>query len=335
MKISFTIKKPKEILDKAFRRAREIKAHGKRIEDKKEKALNKVSTVENVINNELSKIVKSLPKIDSFSDFYKELFKSYACMSTYKKCLYHISWTNRKIRQLSNKTRKKIKTYRKVEEIKKEMRSFYGRVSSLIEDLEECLDYLIYVIKILRKFPEIDESKVAFVVAGYPNVGKSSLIKAITRADIKIEPYPFTTKDILIGNKEHYMLIDTPGLLEKNFEKLSDIEQKGYLALKYLSKNIIFVIDSTMTSGYMLEDQMELLNNIKRHFKPQNILIVYTKIDLLSDEDIKALKKDKSRRNVFFVSSITGEGLPELERELDKLSLQYLSSHLKSYRNKS
>lgn len=174
--------------------------------------------------------------------------------------------------------------------------------------------------------PEINTDKVVFVVSGYPNVGKSSLIKALTSANVKVEPYPFTTQDLLIGESESFILVDTPGLLEKNFERLNEIEKKGYLALKHLSSYVIFVIDPSLSSGYSVDDQISLLENIKKHFSPSVLVLVYTKMDLMDEKIIT-----KHDNNAFFVSSVTMEGIKELKSFLEKISFNELSKRMKSY----
>ena len=331
MKITFNIKTSEELLDKAFRRAKEITSRSRSFEDQKEKAINKISTVENVLSHELEEIVNNLPKIDELPLFYQDLFDTYLEKGEYKRCLYHVFWTKKKISEISRVFINKIKGHQKKDLLVRDLKSFYGRVSSLIEDLDVCLRYLRESLDVMRKFPEIDFSKVVFVVAGYPNVGKSSLIKALTNANVSSQPYPFTTKDLLVGNGSSFLLIDTPGIMEKNFENLNNIEKKGFLALKHLSKHILFVFDPSLSSGYDLDNQRELYRNIKKHFVPEESIVVVNKIDLLEEyPELSIEEKDA----VFYVSSHTGKGIEELKNYLESKAFKILSSSLKTYRQR-
>ncbi len=332
MKVTFSIKTSKELLDKAFRRAKEITSKSKSFDDQKEKAINKISTVENVISYELGEIVNNLPKIDRMPLFYQDLFDTYLDRGKYKKCLYHVSWTKKKISEMSRVFINKIKGHQKKDLVVKDLKSFYGRVSSLIEDLEVCLNYLRESVGVMRKFPEIDFSKVVFVVAGYPNVGKSSLIKALTNADVSSQPYPFTTKDLLVGKGSSFLLIDTPGIMERNFEKLNNIEKKGFLALKHLSKHVLFVFDPTLSSGYDLNDQRELYRNIKKYFVPDEVVVVVNKIDLLNERPELSIEDEGDK--VFYVSSHTREGIEKLKEYLESKAFKILSSSLKTYKQR-
>ncbi len=59
-------------------------------------------------------------------------------------------------------------------------------------------------------------------IIGLPNVGKSSLLKALTRANPKIAGYPFTTLEPNLGvtttGDKHTVLVDVPGVIEEAWE---------------------------------------------------------------------------------------------------------------------
>ena len=44
------------------------------------------------------------------------------------------------------------------------------------------------------------------VLSGFPNVGKSSFINKITRADVEVQPYAFTTKSLYVGHTDYKYL---------------------------------------------------------------------------------------------------------------------------------
>jgi nucleolar GTP-binding protein len=41
------------------------------------------------------------------------------------------------------------------------------------------------------------------ILCGYPNVGKSSFMNKLTRADVDVQPYAFTTKSLFVGHTDH------------------------------------------------------------------------------------------------------------------------------------
>jgi nucleolar GTP-binding protein len=60
------------------------------------------------------------------------------------------------------------------------------------------------------------------MLTGYPNVGKSSFINSVSKANVEAEPYPFTTKALYVGHSEYkttrFQIIDSPGVLDHQLE---------------------------------------------------------------------------------------------------------------------
>jgi nucleolar GTP-binding protein len=75
-------------------------------------------------------------------------------------------------------------------------------------------------------------------VVGYPNVGKSSFMNKVTRADVDVQPYAFTTKSLLVGHADHrylrWQVLDTPGILDRPLEERNTIEMQAVTALAHL-----------------------------------------------------------------------------------------------------
>ncbi|GAH40561.1 unnamed protein product [marine sediment metagenome] len=88
------------------------------------------------------------------------------------------------------------------------------------------------------------------VVAGYPNVGKSSIVKNIsTNKKIEVQEYPFTTKKLNMGHLElerrfdkiRIQCLDTPGILDRPMAKRNNIElQAIYHSLLKIHKAKIY-----------------------------------------------------------------------------------------------
>ena len=91
-------------------------------------------------------------------------------------------------------------------------------------------------------------------------MGKSKLVTELSTAAPEIAPYPFTTKGIVIGHIEDgwmkFQIIDTPGLLDRNFEDRNDIEKQAVLALRYLTDVMVFVIDPSSHADIRFRNSM-------------------------------------------------------------------------------
>ena len=58
----------------------------------------------------------------------------------------------------------------------------------------------------MSRLPSIDPNTRTIVLCGYPNVGKSSFINTITRANVEVQPYAFTTKSLYVGHTDYNYL---------------------------------------------------------------------------------------------------------------------------------
>jgi nucleolar GTP-binding protein len=152
------------------------------------------------------------------------------------------------------------------------------------------------------------------VVAGFPTVGKSSLIRALTDAEPEVASYPFTTKECTVGHRsviiadargrrkrEKLQFVDTPGLLDRPEDERNDIERQAALALKHLADVIVFMLDPSEHCGYPLEKQERLLVEIKKLFPRIPMFVVENKVD------IKAAPSEHLK-----ISATTGAGVEEL-----------------------
>lgn len=102
-----------------------------------------------------------------------------------------------------------------------------NRMATIIKRQAQSLQYLEQVRQHLSRLPSIDPNTRTLLVCGYPNVGKSSFLNKITRADVEVQPYAFTTKSLYVGHTDYkylrWQVVDTPGILDhslgKNFAK--------------------------------------------------------------------------------------------------------------------
>ena len=153
--------------------------------------------------------------------------------------------------------------------------------------------------------------------AGAPNVGKSSFVNRVTRADVDVQPYAFTTKSLLVGHADHrylrWQVLDTPGILDRPLEERNTIEMQAVTALAHLRAAVLFVVDASGACGYTLEQQSRLFHSIKPLFAGKPLLVVANKVDVaplegLSEEDRAIL--DEMVREAARVSSCGAGSAP-------------------------
>ena len=289
-----------ELLSSAFKRA---KNNGNQFYDIKERNIVKLQTIYQYIDDKLEKIYNDifLPE----NKFYKELYKLLFTDINIKKLRERIKYIRKIIKQVYLKYKDDIKLTKDKKLIEKYRREFYGRISSILRRNWIIFKYYNIYLNRRRKIPNI-KNLPTVVISGLPNVGKSTLLKNLTGSNVKIEPYPFTTKDLMIGYiKTPYFdiqVIDTPGILDRPIEEMNEIEKKSILALNYLANLIIYIFDLTETCGYSIEEQVNLLNMIKKIFNKE-IILYFSKKDLFTEREEKILNefiKNYNNMNIFY-----------------------------------
>jgi nucleolar GTP-binding protein len=308
-----------ELLEKSFRKAKKIQIFDRNTSYKKKKTIiAKTESFSTNVISSLEEFVKNFPSIENLSSFYQDIIDIKIDINKLKKSLGAIDWARKTCQMIYTKQSKSLKKSKNIDFLIQKQNEIYGRISSVVKQIAKELIILSEAQKIIKKFPDIHDIP-SVVIAGYPNVGKSSILRCLSSAKPEIAEYPFTTKDIHVGHierKEKYVskrfqIIDTPGLLDRPLSEKNVIEKQAIAALKNLADIIIFVIDPSETSGYSLKDQMHLLSQIKNMFFNTPILIVENKVDIKSI-DSKNLK----------ISCKTGKGIDIL---IDKIFLIYKS----------
>jgi len=295
-----TVLTAEELIDKIFRRAARVDGR-----NPKERALNKLSTISNISRDYFRKIISAHPSYESLPDFYREMVDIVVGIKHLKKSLAALKWADGMIQKVVTKSVRDIRGGKNPSTV---VKAVYGRVASIIEQIDDELRFLNEAKNRMKEIPLLLNAP-TIVVAGYPNVGKSSLVAKISTVKPEIASYPFTTKKINVGFAEiggmRIQIIDTPGLLDRPLNRRNKIEKRAVLCLKHLADIILFVIDPTETS-YPVEKQLSLLGEIKRYFT-HPVLEVYSKADLHNLRDKMAY------------SAVTGEGLDEIIKEIEKM----------------
>ncbi|MCL2296370.1 MAG: 50S ribosome-binding GTPase [Methanomassiliicoccaceae archaeon] len=305
-----TVLSADELMDKSFKRASKISKKGTdALDGKKKTALAKVTASADIVTTTLNGYINRFPRIDKREDFLPELIDLIIGIDRYKKALGALNWASNRIDKLKNDSLRDIRGTKDPVRIEGIKNSFYGRMSSYIERINGDLIFLQDAKNKFRRIPAVDPGVPTVVVAGFPNVGKSSLVAKLSTAAPQIAPYPFTTKGIVIGHVKDdwrmFQMIDTPGLLDRGFEDRNDIEKQAVLALRYLTDIMVFILDPSETCGYDMNKQSALLEAVKANFSSIPTIVAESKNDIL--------KRDGG--NISF-SAETGDGMDELTERI-------------------
>ncbi|WP_456320795.1 NOG1 family protein [Palaeococcus sp. (in: euryarchaeotes)] len=315
-----------ELIDKAFRRAEKAASaatpRGKPLYKAREREELRIRTVSQVLRDNLKKILDRTPGVSTLPPFYRELLDTLVDRNTFHRSLASINWAIKTLKTLEDRYVEKIRYSRDTNEISKLRRQFYGRAASIIKDIGDNLEYLNKARNVLKDLPVIDLNLPTIVIAGHPNVGKSTLLRQLTNAKPEVASYPFTTKGINVGQfEEHwlkYQVIDTPGLLDRPLSERNEIERQAILALKHLGKVIIYIFDPSEYCGYPVGDQMHLFKEIYEEFREFPFIVVLNKTDIADEEKIQKVESFLRGMRIEPIRIIAkeGEGIEELKKRL-------------------
>lgn len=187
--------------------------------------------------------------------------------------------------------------------------SILGNLSNLKAEIEK----LINSFKIGKLYRE----GVKVVIAGLPNVGKSSLLNLLLEENRAIVTHiPGTTRDIIeenfVINGALFKLIDTAGLRLTHDIIESEGIKRSYDNIKN-ADIVLYVIDISITN---FEDDISLIQKLIS--QNEHILIILNKIDLISDTVIQnnLIQKKLKNPDISEISALTGTGLSDLRESI-------------------
>jgi GTP-binding protein len=163
-------------------------------------------------------------------------------------------------------------------------------------------------------------------LVGYPNAGKSTLLRKISAARPKVAAYPFTTLHPIIGVVEfseyrRATIADIPGLIEGAHKGIG----LGHEFLRHITRCriFLFVVDVAGSEGRNpIEDVRQLRKELDLYdplLSQRPWFIIANKMDLPgAEENLKALQKKFPKIDMVRISAAKGEGIEELKQKLAK-----------------
>lgn len=164
-------------------------------------------------------------------------------------------------------------------------------------------------------------------LVGFPNAGKSTFLSRVTSARPKIADYPFTTLKpnlgICVHKERSFVIADIPGIIEG----ASTGKGLGHDFLRHIERTrlLLHLVDPV---GYYDVDpvsSIKIIENELKSYSPALVkkprMIAVNKSDIPGAEEVFKKIKQKYKKNVFLISSVTGSGIEKLlDKIIEKLS---------------
>jgi nucleolar GTP-binding protein len=298
------------ILDAAFRKAHRASAHGTtKLDRSRRNAKLRIVRSTAIILRSVRGLGKAAttPPLTALDH---RLLNTHFPEGTLDRSMRRLRTAEGRMRRLLQEEEARLATLSTEEQFGDLVRRTYGRLASYLQEIDPDLERLHEIIRFRRARPEVLPGVPSVVVAGFPNVGKSSLVMRLSSAKPDVAPYAFTTRAIVVGHTDlgfdRLQVVDTPGVLGRA-ARSNEAEQEALAVVGTQPTIVLFVLDPTGTCGYPLADQERLLDRWRSEFPTTPIVAVETKSDLV---------RSGSGRPA--VSSVSGEGIEELRREIQR-----------------
>jgi len=297
---------------------------------RKDLELEKIRFMNTQLNRLTRRIQKQFPNLIKIDEVYIRLINtSNAPVSQVKDALSKLKWIGDYCDEMTQTFEGKIKRAKTHETMGFLMKKYLGKVNSLFRKNKPLFVTLETARRFMNKLPTF-EDMYTVSIGGFPNVGKSTLMKKMTGSNVEIQNYPFTTKGLMFSylkykDKKLIQIIDTPGLLGRS--KQNAIEQRAELILREFSARVVFVIDFTESCGFSVEQQLKLLKQTSK--TSHNLIIYLSKSDIFEEEENEvietnkgAIKKFKCFRNSDELKEYLIEGCLAEKRKFDPTKLK-------------
>ncbi|KAK4544114.1 Nucleolar GTP-binding protein 1 [Oleoguttula mirabilis] len=309
--------------------------------------IRKVKYTSETFSEKISAILDGFPRLADIHPFHKDLLNTLYDADHFRIALGQLNTAKGLMETVARDYVRLIKYGQSLFQCKQLKRAALGRMATICKRLKDPLVYLEQVRQHLGRLPAIDPNTRTLLICGYPNVGKSSFLRNISRADVDVQPYAFTTKSLFVGHFDYKMLrfqaIDTPGILDHPLEEMNTIEMQSITAIAHLRSAILYFMDLSEQCGYSVQAQMALFQSIKPLFANKLVFIVVNKIDIMKPEDLDAETQAKLQEllkmgnvELLQLSCTTTEGLMNVRNAVcDRLLAERNAQKLKAGTNAS
>jgi len=288
----------------------------------------------------LKTYVKGFPNPDRFHPFERALLELTLSDKKYRATVEAVDVMRKGLYGIGKGYAAQINNQRYAAEMKATTEKGMNELEAYYAKHGRCVDDLKSIAKMLRRLPVAELETPTVALVGAPNVGKSSLVQALSSGKSEINNYPFTTKGIKMGHffveTERHIVTDTPGLINRADHDRNKIELLTIATLEHLPTCVVFVTDLSGLSGTSIEDQLELRESLYEQFAHRRPWIdVLSKAALVpvlggvTDPEAQELWNEEDVReanaaiakipNATPTSAFEGWGIPQLQERLTSL----------------
>ena len=258
-------------------------------------SMRKIKFTQQTISERLTQILTDFPRLNDIHPFYADLCNTLYDKDHYKLALGQINTARSLVDSIARDMIRMVKYGDSLYRCKCLKRAALGRMCTVLKRQKASLAYLEEVRKHMSRLPALDPNTRTLLMCGLPNVGKSSFMNKITRANVDVQPYAFTTKSLFVGHCDYrylrWQVIDTPGILDHSLEQRNTIEMQAITALAHLTCSVLYFMDISEQCGYTIEQQCSLFRSIKPLFANKELIIVVNKIDAQPWDTLEPTKK--------------------------------------------
>lgn len=278
-----------------------------------------------VLTEELNNIQNALLELRASHAFFKELFRLY----TEEEVEQLLLLIRRRLRQARIIFEDIIREFDKLEKSDRSSAGIFrkgvGRLLSLYRRTNKSISLLKKYLLEISKMPDV-RGEYVVVIAGLPQVGKSTLLSRLTSAKPVIGIYPFTTRELAAGHMsvEPYgkiVLVDSPGVLDTPIESKNIVEYKAIVAIKHLADHVLYVFAMYPGFYYSLSEQLSVYDQVKRLLGSRPITVLLNKVDLIDKDHVllvtNEIEKSTGIRPIP-ISALTGFNLDKVREILIK-----------------
>merc|ERR1712227_1057887 len=286
--------------------------------------MRKVKFTQTNFSEKLTQILSEFPKLEDIHPFYADLMNVLYDRDHFKLALGQINTVRHMVDNVARDYVRLLKYGDSLYRCKQLKRAALGRMATIMKRQAQSLAYLEQVRQHLSRLPSIDPNTRTIIICGFPNVGKSSFINKITRADVEVQPYAFTTKSLYVGHTDYkylrWQVIDTPGILDHPLENRNTIEMQAITALAHLRAAVLYFMDPSEQCNYTLEQQKSLFDSIKPLFANKPLIVVANKTDVIKRTDLSEEKEavlaaieKESELEIMNMSTVTEDGVMDVK----------------------